>query len=188
MIMELQLHRMNLSHIPAVHDMGITGEGVRIGILDTGFDWENHISLSGRTVIAEYDFVYNDFETANDEFDESFQQHNHGTSVFSIMAGFDEGNLIGPAFNSEFVLAKTEYLPKEIHAEEDNYAAALEWMDSIGVDITSSSLGYSYGFEDYGEVSYTYEDMDGKTTIVTKAAELAFDRGIVVITSAGNEG
>ncbi|MCW8848963.1 MAG: S8 family serine peptidase, partial [Melioribacteraceae bacterium] len=178
-----------LSDIPVVHDMGITGEGVRIGILDTGFDWENHISLSGRTVIAEYDFVYKDSETANEPgIDESLQQHNHGTSVFSIMAGFDEGNLIGPAFNSEFILAKTEYLPKEIHAEEDNYAAALEWMDSIGVDITSSSLGYSYGFEDYGEVSYTYADMDGKTTIVTKAAELAFDRGIVVITSAGNEG
>ena len=102
------------------------------------------------------------------------------------MAGFDEGNLIGPAFNASYVLAKTEYVPAETHVEEDNYAAALEWMDSIGVDITSSSLGYSE-FDD-SVFSYNYKDMDGKTTIVTKAAEMAFDRGLVVITSAGNEG
>jgi serine protease AprX len=175
-----------LSDISAVHDMGITGEGVIIGVLDTGFDWKTHIALNDRTVIAEKDFIYQDNETANDSKDSNSSQQNHGTSVFSILAGFDEGNLIGPAFNSEFILAKTEFVPTETHAEEDNYVAALEWMDSIGVDITTSSLGYS-DF-DADEFSYTYEDMDGKTTLVTKAAELAFDRGIVVITSAGNEG
>ena len=180
------LTQNELSNIPAVHDMGITGEGIRIGILDSGFDWENHIALSSRKVIAEYDFIFKDDKTANDNKDISISQHNHGTSVFSILAGFDEGNLIGPAFNSQFLLAKTEFISSETHAEEDNYAAALEWMDSIGVDITTSSLGYSEFDSD--QSSYTYEDMNGKTTIVTKAAELAFDRGIVVITSAGNEG
>ena len=168
--------------------MGYNGEGVIIGLLDTGYDWENHNSLKDREVIAERDFIYNDAETANDEKDSTSSQHNHGTSVFSIIAGFDEGSLIGPAFNSQFLLAKTEFVPTETHSEEDNYAAALEWMDSIGVDITTSSLGYSNGFEEYGEEDYKYEDMDGKSTIVTKAAEMAFERGIVVITSAGNEG
>jgi len=181
------LTQNELSDIPDVHDMGITGEGVLIGILDTGFDWETPNSLKNRNVLAEYDFVFKDGETANDAKDVS-SQHNHGTSVFSILGGFDEGNIIGPAFNAQFLLAKTEYDPTETHVEEDNYAAALEWMDSIGVDITTSSIGYSYDFELYGEEPYTYEDMDGKTTIVTKAAEMTFDRGIVVITSAGNEG
>jgi len=175
-----------LSHIPEVHDIGITGEGVIIGILDSGFDWENHPSLRDREVIAEFDFVYQDSETANDSKDVSSSQHNHGTSVFSIMAGFDEGTLVGPAFNSKFILAKTEFVPSETHVEEDNFAAALEWMDSIGVDITSSSLGYNEF--DAPEFSYSYSDMDGNTTIVTKASELAFQRGISVITSAGNEG
>jgi len=180
------LTQNNLSEIPKIHNMGITGEGVIIGLLDTGYDWEQHISLKDRTVLAERDFIFKDNITANQpEQDVSFQ-HNHGTSVFSIIGGFDEGNLIGPAFNAQYVLAKTEFVPSETHVEEDNYAAALEWMDSIGVDITSSSLGYSE-FDD-SVFSYTYKDMDGKTTIVTKAAELAFERGMVVITSAGNEG
>ncbi|MCB9260365.1 MAG: S8 family peptidase [Ignavibacteriales bacterium] len=175
-----------LSDIPAVHNMGFSGEGVIIGLLDSGYDWERHNSLKERDVIAEYDFIYNDSETSNDSKDAVSTQHNHGTSVFSILAGFDEGKIIGPAFNASFILAKTEYIPTETHVEELNYAEALEWMDSIGVDITTSSLGYSEF--DEGEGSYTYEDMDGNSTIVTRAAEMAFERGIIVITSAGNEG
>lgn len=180
------LTQNELSEIPAVHDLGFSGEGVIIGILDTGFDWQTVNSLKNKNVIAEHDFVFNDSLTANETDEDVSSQHNHGTSVFSILAGFEEGKIVGPAFNSSFILAKTEYVPSETHVEEDNYAAALEWMDSIGVDITTSSLGYSEF--DKTDFSYTYEDMDGKTTIVTKAAELAFEKGITVITSAGNEG
>jgi len=169
----------SLSDIPAVHNLGITGEGVIIGLLDSGFEWKSRVSLQNAKVIAEHDFVFNDTTTANGSF-------GHGTAVFSILAGFHDGKLIGPSFNSEFVLAKTEFVPTERHVEEDNYAAALEWMDSIGVDITTSSLGYN--IFDKVESSYSYEDMDGTTTIVTKAVELAFSKGIVTITSAGNDG
>ncbi|MCP5063153.1 MAG: S8 family serine peptidase [Ignavibacteriae bacterium] len=168
-----------LSDIPAVHDLGITGEGVVIGLLDSGFEWKPRVSLQNAKVIAEHDFVNNDTTTANGSF-------SHGTSVFSILAGFHETFLIGPSFNSEFILAKTEYVPSETNVEEDNYAAALEWMDSIGVDITTSSLGYN--IFDKGQSSYEYSDMDGETAVVTKAVELAFSKGIVTITSAGNEG
>ncbi len=168
-----------LSQIPAVHNLDINGKGVIVGLLDAGFDWKNRKCFENLKVIAEHDFVNNDTVTNNGAY-------GHGTAVLSIMAGFDEGELIGPAFNAEFVLTKTEYVPTETHLEEDNYAAALEWMDSIGVDITSSSLGYNEF--DKGEESYTYQDMDGQTTIVTKAAEKAFSKGILVITSAGNEG
>ncbi|MCW8804608.1 MAG: S8 family serine peptidase [Ignavibacteriaceae bacterium] len=177
--------QLRLSEIPAVHSKGITGEGVLLGLLDTGFNWKNHESLKDATVVAEYDFIFKDESTENDSRDVP-GQHDHGTSVFSIVGGFKEGSLIGSAFGSDFILAKTEDIRSEKHIEEDNYAAALEWMESYGVDITSSSLGYNTF--DSPEFSYTYKDMDGKTTIVTKAAELAFRRGVITISSAGNEG
>jgi subtilisin family serine protease len=177
--------QLQLSDIPAVHSKGITGEGVLLGLLDTGFNWKNHESLKDATVVAEYDFIFKDNSTQNDILDHP-DQHNHGTLVFSIVGGFKDSSLIGSAFGSDFILAKTEDIRSEKHIEEDNYAAALEWMESYGVDITSSSLGYSTF--DPPEFSYSYSDMDGKTTIVTRAAELAFRRGVVTITSAGNEG
>ena len=177
--------QLQLSDIPAVHTKGITGEGVLLGLLDTGFNWKNHESLTDATVVAEYDFIFKDESTANDSLDNP-SQHNHGTLVFSIVGGFKDSSLIGAAFGSDFILAKTEDIRSEKHIEEDNYAAAIEWMESYGVDITSSSLGYSTF--DPPEFSYTYSDMDGKTTIVTKAVELAFRRGVVTISSAGNEG
>lgn len=177
--------QLQLSDVPAVHSKGITGEGVLLGLLDTGFDWKNHESLNDATVVAEYDFIFKDESTANDSLDNP-SQHNHGTLVFSIVGGFKEGSLIGSAFGSEFILAKTEDIRSEKHIEEDNYAAAIEWMESYGVDITSSSLGYSTF--DPPEFSYNYSDMDGKTTVVTQAVELAFRRGVMTISSAGNEG
>jgi hypothetical protein len=177
--------QLQLSDVPAVHSKGITGKGVLLGLLDTGFNWKNHESLKDATVVAEYDFIFKDESTENDTSDIP-GQHSHGTLVFSIVGGFKEGSLIGSAFGSDFILAKTEDIRSEKHIEEDNYAAALEWMESYGVDITSSSLGYNTF--DSPEFSYTYKDMDGKTTIVTKAAELAFRRGVVTISSAGNEG
>jgi hypothetical protein len=177
--------QLQLSDIPFVHSKGITGSGVLLGLLDTGFNWKNHESLKDASVVAEYDFVFKDQSTENDSLDNP-SQHNHGTLVFSIVGGFKESSLIGSAFGSDFILAKTEDIRSEKHIEEDNYAAAIEWMESYGVDVTSSSLGYSTF--DPPEFSYTYEDMDGKTTIVTRAAELAFRRGVVTVTSAGNEG
>jgi serine protease AprX len=181
----LSLDQLQLSDIPAVHSKGITGDGVLLGLLDTGFNWKNHESLTDATVVAEYDFIFKDESTENDSLDIQ-GQHNHGTLVFSIVGGFKDSSLIGAAFGSDFILAKTEDIRSERHIEEDNYAAAIEWMESYGVDITSSSLGYSTF--DPPEFSYNYSEMDGKTTIVTKAVELAFRRGVVTISSAGNEG
>jgi len=180
----LSLKQMSLSDVPLVHSKNITGQNVLIGVLDSGFDWKLHNSLKDRNVIAEYDFIFDDSVTANQTGD-SPSQDSHGTYVFSILAGFVDSVLIGPAFNSSFILAKTEDIRSETHIEEDNYAAALIWMESYGVDITTSSLGYNIFDSGY---SYTYSDMDGRTTIVTKAAELAYQRGISTFTAAGNEG
>jgi len=180
----VSLKQMELSDVPIVHSKNINGKNVLIGVLDSGFDWKRHNSLKDRNVIAEYDFIFDDSVTANQPEDVAGQD-SHGTYVFSILAGFVDSILIGPAFNASFVLAKTEDIRTETHVEEDNYAAALIWMDSLGVDLTTSSLGYNIFDSGY---SYTYNDMNGKTTIVTKALELAFQRGISTFTSAGNEG
>ncbi len=174
-----------ISDIPQVHAKGIIGTGVIVGLLDAGFAWRTHEALQNAHVITEYDFVFKDSVTSDQPGDVP-GQHSHGTSVFSIIGGYKDSMLIGAAFGASFILAKTEDIRSEKHVEEDNYAAALEWMENLGVDITSSSLGYSEF--DPPEESYTYQDMNGKTTIVTKAAELAFERGIVTITSVGNEG
>jgi subtilisin family serine protease len=177
--------QLDLSDIPIVHSKGITGDNVIVGLLDSGFDWERHISLQSRNVLDEYDFIFNDNNTANEPEDNP-SQHDHGTLIFSIIGGYDDSTLIGTAYNSTFLLAKTEDIRSERRIEEDNFAAALIWMEGLGVDITSSSLGYSL-FDLPGE-SYTYSDMDGNSTIVTRAAELAFLRGVSTFTSAGNEG
>jgi serine protease AprX len=174
-----------LSDIPAVHDLGIKGDSVIIGILDSGFRWKEVTALKTMNVLAEHDFVNGDDNTANESGDAS-NQDSHGTSVFSIMAGYAPGNLIGPAYGASFLLAKTEDIRSEKHVEEDNYAAALEWMEAQGVDITSSSLGYTTF--DTGQNSYTYSDMNGNTTIVVQAANKAFERGVSTFTAAGNEG
>lgn len=180
--------QLEISDIPFVHSLGIDGKDVIIGILDSGFDWKNHKALKNQKVIKEFDFVFNDTVTANQAADD-LAQDSHGTYVFSIVGGYDPGSFVGAAFNASYLLAKTEDIRtgnNDKHIEEDNYASALEWMESYGVDITSSSLSYNTFI--YPEASYSYSDMNGQTAIVTKAAELAYRRGVVVITAAGNEG
>lgn len=178
------LTQNELSEIPAVHDLGINGQDVIIGLLDTGFR-KTIPSLQGRTVLGERDFIQNDNNTAN-QGDDATNQDSHGTHVFSIIGGYAPGFLIGPAFGARYYIAKTEDVRSERNVEEDNYAAALEWMESQGVHITSSSLGYSTF--DAGQTSYLYSQMDGKSTKVAQAANLAFERGVSVFSSAGNEG
>lgn len=170
-----------ISDVPQVNRMGGKGKGIRIGVLDSGFDWQKHDALKTRKVIAEYDFVKKDKITANQDGD-PFSQHNHGTFCFSVCGGYLEGKLVGPSHEAEFVLAKTETTEFERMVEEDNYAAAIMFMDSIGVDITTSSLGYTV----FDDTTYRYEDLTGETAICTKAINYAFEKGILTFTAAGN--
>ena len=181
--------QLAMEDIPAVHVAGFTGQGVLIGLLDTGFDWREHESLKNTNVLGEYDFINHDSITANQPGDPVIggeRQDFHGTLVLSVVGGYKDSALIGASYKSTFLLAKTENIASETHIEEDNYAAALIWMENKGVQITSSSLGYNTF--DPSTYSYTYSQMDGKTTIVAKAVKLAFHKGVVTITAAGNEG
>ncbi|MDD8019081.1 MAG: S8 family serine peptidase, partial [Bacteroidota bacterium] len=184
------LTQMQMMDAVAVHNIGISGRGVLVGMLDSGFRWREHEALKNLNVIAEYDFIQKDTVTANEAGD-SANQDSHGTSTLSLVGGFKEGQLVSPAFNANFILGKTEYVPTETNVEEDNWAAAIEWMEQHGVDVVSSSLGYSeFDATDANgnpQHSYIYADMNGRTATTTKAAVIAARKGVVVVNAMGNE-
>lgn len=167
-----------LSGVPELHGRGLTGQGVLLCMLDTGFRTE-HVSLVNLNYLAMRDFIWGDSIVHNEEGVDSADQHSHGTAVLSAAAGLDTNFIIGPAFGAQWMLAKTEYVPTETEVEEDYYVAGMEWADSAGADITSSSLGYI----DW----YTQDQMDGRTTVVAQAVTEAQRRGILVVTAQGNE-
>ncbi len=173
----------NLINIAALHSKGFTGKGVRLAIFDAGFAGVDTIFVfdslrnDGR-IIAKYDFVSNDSTV--------FHASSHGTEVLSTIAALAPGEMVGTAPHVSVLLCRTEDTGSETRKEEYNWVAAMEWVDSIGVDIIHSSLGYTT-FDNEGE-SYEYEDLDGNSTIITRAADIAASKGIIVTTSAGNEG
>ena len=169
--------------VPTLHDRGLHGEGVIVAVLDAGFDNLAHEAFATLNVLAAHDFVNGDDDVGNGG---DRGEGSHGTATLSVLGGFRDGELIGPAFAATFLLAKTEDTDSETKVEEDNWAAADEWAEALGADVISSSLGYLEF--DRGQPSYSFADMDGRTAVVTRAAELAAERGVVVVNSAGNEG
>ena len=172
-----QIEQINV-HL--AHEAGYTGAGIRILVMDTGFDLE-HVVFDSLNLIDQWDVINNDNETANQtNQEEDNGQDHHGTIILSVIAGYAPGSLIGPAFDAEYLLAKTEMVEQEIQQEEDNYVAGLEWGEQNGADVVSTSLGYL----DW----YTYDDMDGNTAVTTNAIDIAVGLGMVCVTAAGNEG
>jgi hypothetical protein len=169
-----------------VHSLGINGSGAIIGMLDDGFNNHTiHPALKNIRVLAEYDFVQQDNNTSRAP-GEFSSQGIHGAGTLSSIGGFDSGNLIGAAYGASFVLAKTEIDSVEIHVEEDNYVAGLEWMERLGADVASSSLGYrDFDLTTY---SYAYQALNGRTAICSKAATVAARKGVLLCTAMGNEG
>lgn len=183
------LNQMNQIDVPKVHNLGITGKGVLVASFDDGFEWRNHEALKNLKVLSEYDFINNDsnaFGEVNQKYEDINQQGWHGTATLSTMAGYKAGKLIGPAFNSDFLLAKTEYIPSETPMEEDNWLEAAEWTESKGVDVITSSLVYKEFDKPYTANSYKYENFDGKTAITTIAGVRAVHLGVVVLNAMGN--
>jgi len=164
-------------NVPPVHAMGLSGQGVFIGMLDNGF-MTTHEAFSHLDIIDAYDFV-NDDDIVGPEEGDHPNQANHGTQTLSVLAGFADGSLVGTAFNASVILAKTEDMNDETPIEEDYWVAGLEWVESLGADIVTSSLGYYYWYE--------FADLDGNTALTTIAADMAVGRGICVFNSAGNQ-
>jgi serine protease AprX len=176
--------------VPLLHNIGITGFGITVGMCDDGFNWRNHQALRTRKVVAEYDWSYKDEFTFNqvspDQYpSDNWDQDGHGTETMSSLGGFYEGRLIGPAFDVDFYLSKTEVDGSETPVEEDYWLEAIEWMESQGVEVVSSSLIYK-PFDDPNN-KYTYQDMNGNTTIIARASKMAVYLGVVVCNSMGNE-
>lgn len=181
--------QMETVNVPKVHNMNITGKGVLIASFDDGFDWKNHESLKNLNVLGEYDFINEDgntFYEKNQKYKDERNQGQHGTATLSSMSGYKEGKLIGPAFDSEILLAKTEYVPTETPMEEDFWLEAAEWAESKGADIITSSLIYKAYDSPYEKNSYSYNNYNGKTAITSIAAARAAYLGIVVCQAMGN--
>ncbi len=171
------LAAMEQANVVAAHDLGLSGQGVLVGMLDTGFR-VTHEALAGIPVLAAWDFVNNDGNVDNEGSDPT-SSNSHGTMTLSTVAGHMPGQLVAPAYAASVVLAKTEDVALEIPLEEDNWVAGLEWAEALGADIISSSLGYV----DW----YVFADLDGNTAVTTIAADLAAARGLIVVNSAGND-
>ena len=165
-----------------IHTSGYDGKNILIAILDGGFFNSDIISsLSGlrsrRGIKITHDFVTN----TGSVYDASF----HGTAVLSVLAGNEPDKIEGSAPGADFLLLKTEDVSSEFPCEEDFWAAGAEFADSIGADIISSSLGY-FTFDDPA-LNYKYSDLDGNTAFITRVADIAASKGILVVNSAGNE-
>ena len=166
-----------------LHTAGFRGENMNVAIFDGGFPGVDGISafshlFSDNRIKATYDFVGKDTYV--------FERDNHGTNVLSTMAAYEPGTMVGTAYRANYYLFITEDSGSEHHIEEVNWLLAAEFADSAGVDVINSSLGYN-DF-DAPSVDYTYQDMNGRNAIITKAADIAASTGILVVNSAGNEG
>ena len=166
-----------------LHNKGFTGAGMKIAVLDAGFYRYQNITAfdslrANGQILGTWDYVENGPSVNEDD--------SHGMMCLSIMAGNLPGTYIGTAPKARYYLFRTEDVASEYPVEEQNWAAAAEKADSLGVDLITSSLGYNQ-FDD-ASFNHVYSDMDGTKTIVSKAAAFAVSKGMIVTNSAGNEG
>jgi subtilisin family serine protease len=174
-------------------DDKISGTGIQVGVIDAGYykartdKYLTHLFNESK-IIAQKDFIDS---SRKDLVDDAFTDSDyHGRIVLDMITGYDpiDKTQIGLAVNADFYLARTENGAHEYRGEEDNWVRAMEWMDSMGVRLINTSLGYAIKMDDPND-NYKQTDMNGKTTTITRAAQIAVDeKGIFLVVSAGNEG
>jgi serine protease AprX len=168
--------------VTCLHSLGYRGEGMTIAVLDAGFLNANTLHAFDSLFMENRLLGTRDFVTGDTMV---FEDYSHGMNVLSSMAANLPGRIIGTAPKAKYWLLRTEDAASESLLEEVNWAVAAEFADSVGVDVINTSLGYST-FDNTAD-NHTYADMDGNTTIITKAADMAASKGIFVTVSAGNE-
>ena len=164
------------------HALGYQGDGVLIGVLDSGFTL-GHEVFRELDVWGSRDFVQGDDNPADERSRvprDPPGAHNHGTQVLSLIAAYRPGRMIGAAPRAAFLLAKTERSDSETKIEEDYWCAGVEWAEAMGADIITASLSYNNW--------YRATDLDGRSAVTTRMANLAWERGVVLLNSAGNYG
>lgn len=165
--------------VDSLHRAGYTGRGVTIAILDGGFYNADTIrALRSADILGTRNFVHPTRSV--------YDEQSHGMMVLSCIAPRVPHSLVGTAPDASFYLLVSEDADGENMIEEDYWCAALEYADSLGVDVATSSLGY-YAFDDT-TASHKYFELDGETAVCSRAASLAASRGLVVLNSAGNSG
>ena len=163
-----------------LHNIGMKGKGITIAVLDGGFQNTDAIpAIQHASIIGAKDFVY-----PNSPY--FYQETDHGTKVLSAMAANEPEVLIGTAPEARYWLLRCEDQQTEQPVEEDYWAMAAEFADSVGVDIINSSLGYN----DYdGDSAYYHQrDLDGQTALISRTASMLARKGIILVNSAGNSG
>lgn len=175
--------QINQLGIDQMHARNIRGDGILISLLDDGFKNANSVPFL-QTTFSEKRITAT--LTTDPTISSVYSGGGHGTNVLSTIAGYEPGKLIGTAYKASFALAQTEESGRELIVEEANWLRGAEWADSLGTDIISSSLGYSTF--DNPLHNHSYSDMNGKSTLVSKAAAWAASKGILCTISAGNEG
>jgi serine protease AprX len=166
-----------------LHQQNFTGEGIQIAIIDAGFPNVNTLAAFKRIrnnnqILGGYNFA-----DRNTDF---YTRNNHGTHVLSTIAGYSENQFVGTAPDAKFYLFISEIAETETILEETLWVEAAERADSLGVHVINTSLGYTtYDNPNY---SHTYTDMDGKTTFISRGAEIGASRGLLLVNAAGNEG
>lgn len=178
-------NQVTMLNVQVLHQNDYTGAGMQIAVLDAGFPNVNTISglqrlRDNNDLLGGYDFVSRSTNFNNPSL------NNHGTLVLSDMAGFVQDQFVGTAPDAGYYVFRTEDAASETPVEESYWVEAAERADSLGVDVINSSLGYTTFDND--NYSYSMADMDGNTTFITKGANIAVEKGILVVTSAGNSG
>jgi len=178
-------NQVEMINADALHVEDYTGEGIIVAVMDSGFPNVDTMGAFQRLrdngdLLGGYDFV----DRTENVY--AFDGNDHGTKVLSDMAGFIEDQFVGTAPDASYYVFRTEDVASETPLEEANWVEAAERADSLGVHIINTSLGYrTYQNQNY---SHTSLDLDGNTTFITRGANIANEKGILVVTSAGNSG
>ncbi len=178
-------NQTTMININALHDLGYTGEGMTIAVIDAGFNSADVMPCfdslrANNQILGTWDFVHQETNVYDDYY--------HGSAVLSCMAANVPGDLVGTAPKANYWLLESEDASTEYIIEEYNWASAAEFADSVGADVINSSLGYTDFDSPFESTSHTYADMDGNTAPCTIAADKAVSKGMIVVNSAGNSG
>lgn len=183
---------LNELHAVSMRNQRLNGKGIKIGIIDAGYqraDSNEYFSslFEQKLIKATKDFV-NPEKT--DFYAKEYKGDSHGREVWKRIGGYSKKKdlITGFATEADYYLARSENADVEQRIEEDNWVAAIEWMDSLGVRLINTSLGYANMFDDTTD-NYAITDMNGNTSVISRAAKKAIsEKNMIIISSAGNEG